>query len=281
MRKIFFLLLILLLSCSRNQIEQRKDYIVASNYPLKLIIQEITGDTGIVHCLVPPGISPHLFEPKVSDIQKLENSKVVFYASNELEGWLTKNIQNKIALISLLPKDKVKLMPDGKTLDPHFWTDPMTVYSLVDTLTNVLATYFPQSSNKFIQNAQNFKNKLIELDKELQELLAPVKNRYVFLYHPSFLYLISRYGFNYGGSIEEIPGSEPTPSQISKLVQKIQETKTKAIFSEPQLNNYTAKTVAEMAGVELYELDPLGSGEIKSYSELILKNAKTLVEALK
>jgi len=36
-----------------------------------------------------------------------------------------------------------------------------------------------------------------------------------------------------------------------------------------------------MAGVELYELDPLGSGEIKSYSELILKNAKTLVEALK
>ena len=280
--KIFFILFfILLFSCKKNQVEERKDYIFTTNYPLKLIIQEITGDTSLVRCLIPPGISPHLFEPKVSDLQKLENSKAVFYVSDEMENWVTKNIPNKIALLNLLPKENTILMPDGKTYDPHFWTDPITVYALIDTLTEIISKYYPELQSKFLVNAQNFKNKLLELDKQVQQLLSPIKNRYVFLYHPSFLYFLTRYSLNYGGSIEEIPGGEPTPTQISKLVSKIQETSTKAIFSEPQLNDYTARTVAEMAGVELYELNPLGSNAIKSYSELIINNAKTLVEALK
>lgn len=283
MKKILFLSLLVLIAfaCKKQQKTQLEDNIFTSNYPLKLILQEIAGNDISVECLVPPGISPHLFEPKISDIQKLEKAKIFFYTSDLLENWISQNIQNKVALIDLLPKDKILYFADNKTIDPHFWTDPLSVSSIIDTLAKIIAKIYPNQKDNILQNASNFKYKLLELDKTVDSILTPVKGRYVFLFHPSFNYFIKRYGLLYGGSIEEIPGSEPTPTKINMLIQKIHQTKTKSIFIEPQLNEHPAEVIAEMVGTQLYELDPLGSEQIHSFSELIINNAKTILKALK
>ncbi len=278
---VFSLLVLLAFACKNQQKRQQAEIIFTSTYPLKLIVQEIAGKSITVECLISPGISPHLFEPKVSDIQKLEQAKIFFYTSDLLENWITQNIQNKVALIDLLPKDKLLYFADNKTIDPHFWTDPFLVSSIVDTLAKIIVNNYPNQKENIIQYASNFKNNLLELDKLVDSILTPVKGQYVILFHASFNYFIKRYGLLYGGSIEEIPGSEPTPTHINTIIQKIRETKTKSIFTEPQLNEHSAKVIAEMAGTKLFELDPIGSQQIHSYSELIINNAKTLLKALK
>lgn len=278
--KLIILILLLLLACSK-QTSNQEDLIFTSNYPLKLIVQEIFGDTASVQCIVPPNVSEHTFEPKVSDIAKLERAKVVFYVSDNLDNWATKNIENRLAILYLLPEDKIYFFEDGKTPDPHFWTSPKTVFLIVDTLASILIKQFPNFQQKILENSKKFKNSLLILNDTLESLFSKIQGKYVFLFHPSFRYFIRDYGLNYGGSIEEAPGAEPTPSHLNNLIKKIRETGTKAIFTEPQLNPHTAKVLAKNAKVKLYEVDPLGNYEIKNYEQFVLKNAKTFWEALK
>lgn len=276
---LFFLLLLFVISCSKQK-ENEQKFIFTSNYPLKLIIQEIVGDSSLVVSIIPPGVSEHTFEPKVSDIAKLESSLLFLYASDNLDSWVTKKLSNKIELIKLLPKEKI-LYYDKETPDPHFWTSPRTIIALVDSISLILANKMPQNKENLERNSALFKKKLLRLDQTLDSLLAIIKGKTIFLFHPSFLYFIRDYGLTYGGSVEVIPGSEPTPSHLSELIKKIQETNTKAIFTEPQLNPHSAKVLASNANVKLYEIDPLGAKNVNSYEEFVLKNAKTLVEALK
>lgn len=274
------LFLFLLFSCSKHSTND-ENYIFTTNYPLKLIVQEIFVDTSLVGCIVPPNVSEHSFEPKVSDIAKLEKAKVVFYVSDNLDKWVAKNIQNRREVIDLLPNENLYHFEDGKTPDPHFWTSPKTVLSILDTIANILIGRFPNFQKEILENTKRFKHRLQGLDDSVETLLAPVRGKYVFLFHPSFRYFIRDYGLIYGGSIEEVPGAEPTPSHLNELIKKIKETRTKAIFTEPQLNPHTAEVLAKNANVKLYQVDPLGNFDIKNYEQFVLKNTKTFLEALR
>ncbi len=279
MKKFAIMILLILFSCSK-QYEETNGYIFTSNYPLKLIVQEIYGDPSIVQSIIPPNISEHIFEPKVSDVQKLERAKVFFYVSDELDTWVVDKVENKIELISLLPQESI-LYHQGKSLDPHFWTSPRTVFYIVDSIARILIHRFPEMKGDIEQNAKNFRMKLQNLNKTLDSLLYSIKDKPIFLFHPSFLYLIRDFGLIYGGSVEEIPGSEPSPSHLVYLSKKIQETNTKAIFTEPQLNPHSAQILAMNSKVKVFEIDPLGVQGVRTYEEFILKNAKTFVEALR
>lgn len=272
---IFF---VALASCGRNE---KGGIILASNYPLKLIIQEIVGTRIKVECLVPPSMSPHTFQPKPSDITKIEKSALFFYTSDLLDHWVLKSIENKISVLDLVPNSKRLKFEDRTTDDPHFWTDPMVVISVVDTLTNIIVTIDPESRDYYLAKADSFKIKLVQLDKDIDSILIPIKGKSVFLFHPSFRYFLFHYGLRYGGSIEEIPGAEPTPNRLSELIRQIRESGAKAIFSEPQLNPNSAKVLAETANVQLYEIDPLGSNpKIDTFEKLLFYNAKIFLKAL-
>lgn len=279
MKRLIFFLLLVFLSCT-NQHKPSNRIIFTANYPLKLIIQEIVGDTSIVQCLVPPNVSEHTFEPKVSDIQKLENARIFFYTSQTLDVWAAKNEVNKVEVIKLLPKENLHYF-EGDGIDPHFWTSPKTVLSIVDTLESILSEQFPEMRKTIEISSKNFKMKLMYLDSTVSAKLDEIKDRYIFLFHPSFLYLIRDYGLNYGGSLEENPGSEPTPLHISNLINRIKETGTKAIFSEPQLNRHSAEVLAKNAYVNLYVIDPLGSNNVRTYEDFVSRNVQTIYEALK
>lgn len=281
MNKVFTFFLLFLFACSKNTDSSISSFIYTSNYPLKLIVQEIVGDTSLVKCLVPPHVSEHTFEPKVSDINNLQKSKLVLYASDNLDKWATKSLPNRLQLLNLLPKDQIFYFEDGVTPDPHFWTSPKTVLSLVDNLSNTLIQKFPEKRQQILENSKAFKKQLQNLSDSIATLLEPVRGKYVFLFHPSFRYFIRDFGLNYGGSVEETPGAEPTPSHLNNLIKKIKETNTKAIFSEPQLNPHSAQVLAKNANVKLMEIDPIGTYDIKSYKEFVYKNAKTILDALK
>ncbi len=132
-----------------------------------------------------------------------------------------------------------------------------------------------------MDNSVKFAAKLDTLDKQVMSILADVRGKPVLLFHPSFRYLLKRYGLKYIGSVEPSPGKESSPKFLSEVVARLQAEGAKAVFYEPQLPNNPAKAVAEASGAKVYELDPNGGTEgRKTYFELILYNAYTLKKAL-
>ncbi len=139
----------------------------------------------------------------------------------------------------------------------------------------------PEYAQTFKTNADLFAKRLELLNKQIAQILNDKQGKSVFMFHPSFKYFINRYGLEYGGSIEVSPGKQPSPNYLKQLSDKIKATNTKAIFSEPQLSEISAKAVAENTGTILFVLDPLGGEKGRTkYSDLLLYNARILQKAL-
>ncbi|MBX3044472.1 MAG: zinc ABC transporter substrate-binding protein [Candidatus Kapabacteria bacterium] len=295
MKYILLFLLLYLVSCSSDSNDE-KPLFLASSYPVYSILCEIAGDAIVVDYIVPTGASPHTYLPRPSDIKYASKALGLFYIAPNFDGWITKvPSKKKIKIIDMVSLDNIIFFScnhdhsqDGSEhnhhdheIDPHFWLDPLTVLQMIEPLTRAMAELYPEGKEEFIKNSEIFSKNLLKIDKNLTEILEPVRDMDVFLHHPSFNYMLERYGLWYGGAIEESPGKEPSPKFIAELVRKIKESGVKAIFSEPQLNGKNVKIIANEAAVEIYELNPEGNSEsMRTYEDILIMNAKILRKAL-
>jgi zinc transport system substrate-binding protein len=79
------------------------------------------------------------------------------------------------------------------------------------------------------------------------------------------------------GFVEESPGKEPTPKELSILGNIIKEHQVKAIFLEPQMDRKAGETLAQEFNLKLLMLDPLGSdGKAKTIAQLIDYNWQSM-----
>lgn len=271
--------IIIISGCSRQQDKEPK-YAVTC-LPLKFILMEIIGSEEEITLLVDAGYSPHTYSPPPSVLKKMEKAELIFFVENDYDKWFIRQpYKNLTEVFKLLPESFI-LRFDDNHVDPHFWTDPLAVKTIIPDLTQILIEKEPEKAEIYKENANKFMDKLSQLDQKISEILEPVKGAEVFLFHPSFNYMLKRYGLIYAGSIEESPGKEPSPKYISDFITRIKKSETKSIFSEPQLPDKSAESIAESAGLNVYVLDPLGGIDNRNnYFNLMLYNAQILLKAL-
>jgi zinc transport system substrate-binding protein len=263
---------------------------VATIHPVAAIMREVAGDRAEVVRLLGPGASPHTYAPNPSDVRKVQNAAALVCVGSGLDAWAVDfSVRKKIALMELLPAEYRLRMAehvhgghgDG-VIDPHFWMDPLAVKAVLPALVEVLCELDPEGGGTYRANAERFGGELDALHEELRAALLPVKGRPVFLFHPSMNYLLKRYGLEFAGVIERFAGRDPSAAERIELIEKIKAASAKAIFTEPQLPEDTALSLAQDAGVEVGTLDPIGGVEGRdTYSDLLRYNARTLVEYLK
>lgn len=257
---------------------------VTTVQPLAAIVREVAGPDAEVTALVPPNASPHTYEPRPSDVGRAEDASALLMVSPLLDPWAARlPAQSRIDVLALVPVAAQQRFSDdhGAGVDPHFWTDPLTVDAMVPALVDALCARDAAGCDGYRARGATFRAALTRLDQEVAAELAPVRGQTVVLFHPSMRYLLSRYGLVLVGEIEDAPGKEPTPRQLKALVDTIRRTGTRAVFTEPQLPSRPAEVLAEAAGVKLAILDPNGGVPGRErYADLIRFNARALREAL-
>ncbi|WP_304132132.1 metal ABC transporter substrate-binding protein [Ignavibacterium album] len=295
--KIIFLFfaLVILASCSKEKSEGKN--IVVTIYPFKAIIQEIAGSEIAVNVLLPGGADPHTYEMSPSDYNKIQNAKIFFYGAETLDGWAAKlDVENKIELLKLLPENfliQIEINENHSAhqdknshhhygIDPHFWTDPLTVNSMLDSLTKILSYFYPEKKDLFRKNSEAFSKKLYDLDKKIKEEIKAVKHNKVFSAHPFYNYFFRRYGIKVVGSLEISPGQQVTPKFLKNISDEIKRENVKAILINKQHISKPAKVLAESVGIKAVELDPIGgTAGTETYEQIILHNMKIIVNELK
>lgn len=295
--KIIFLFftLFILANCSKEKSEGKN--IAVTIFPFKAIIQEIVGSEITIDVLLPGGADPHTYEMSPSDYKKIQNAKVFFYGAETLDGWAAKlEVENKIELLKLVPENVLLQIEMNENhsahqdknshhhygVDPHFWTDPLIVNSLLDSLAIVLSHSFPEKKDLFRKNSEAFSKKLYELDKKIREEIKAIKHSKVFSAHPFYNYFFKRYGIEVVGSIEISPGQQITPKLLKNIADEIKRKDVKAIFINKQHISKPAKVLAESVGIKTVELDPMGGTTgVETYEQIILQNLKIIVNELK
>lgn len=289
---IFFIYLI----SSPALYSEEKPQISVSIQPLYLIFQQLVGDDFKIHRIAPPGSSPHTYEPSPQAQTKLNESVKVFYVSEHLDHWVTKlGSQEPIAVIQLVPRSERLLATahhhhgegeahrhHGPVVDPHFWMNPETVSKSLKAIQKELCNLQTEACPRIEKRREEMEAQLEQLDQDLRESFKAFEGRSVITAHDFLAYFARRYRLRYEQPVEPIPGKEPSPRDIIRLIGLVKDRSIRVIFSEPQLSQRAVLSIAREANIEVEILDPIGvDPSIKSYRDLIEFNAKRILGSLK
>jgi zinc transport system substrate-binding protein len=297
---LFFLLTQLFaISCLADKIQ-----VIASIYPVADMVRQVGGDHVQVTCVLPPGASPHTFEPKPSLVRAFSSARIFFMIGAGLEFWANKFI--KLAgpnLMTVVLSRGVDLIastehdherhPHEKTAgtsknepavaNPHIWLDPVIAKSMVDKITAALCKVDPAHIPYYNQHSRNYLKKLDRLDHLIAATTAGFKNKRYVAFHPAWAYFARQYGLEPVGVIEAAPGRNPTPLQIKNIIVSIKQYHIRAVFAEPQLNPRAAEIIAQEANVRVLLLDPIGGPKQAfgdTYVDLMTHDLNILKEAM-
>ncbi len=272
--------------------------VVVSIHPLFDIVRQVAGAHADVVRVLPPGASPHTFDPTPRDVGRIADADLVVL-NGGLDLWLRELVEasgSRAPLVEVIADERVQgvlrgAFPDLLPIDahgavlgfnPHVWLDPLVMREAAALVAEALADVDPANAEAYATAASRVRQELLDLDAELEALLGPIAGAAFVPFHDAWPYFAARYGLDLIVEIEPFPGREPSPAYLRYALGKIAASGASAVFSEVQLNRRPAEVVAAEAGIELFELDPLGGFPGReAYDELLRHNAGVLLEGLR
>lgn len=252
--------LVLLLGC-KGTIETEKPRVVCSLFPLYEFALTVGGDKAEVSLLLPPGVEPHAWEPKASDLVAISKADLFLCVSERLEPWAGDVVRGASheGLKVLVATEGLELLDDKDTAtrDPHIWLDLSYDQVIVARTAEALSSIDPANGFYYRNNASAYNEKLLALDRRYKQALAACRHRHLVLGgHSAFSYLARRYGLKqvplYGVSAD----SEPTPRRLAEVVEIAKDLKVNYIFYETLVSPKLAEVVAEEIGARTLVLNP-------------------------
>lgn len=256
MRKLFFLIALLptLLFCTD---------IVVSIPPTRYIVQRIVGHSLSIEVLVPPGLSPHSFEPNAKEILDVSQATVWFQIGECFEKRVTLVFPGSMKKVNLL--ESINIKPTFHD-DTHIWMTTKLIEDQANAIHKSLASIYPEKEDLFTSNLEKFKNELHALNEDIKNITKSAPNKTVLVVHPAFGHFCKEYGFTQL-SIEDY-GREPSPKYLQELLKAAQKAKINRIFIAPEYSTKEALVLARELGAKLVTIDP--------YREDVLANLKEI-----
>ncbi len=285
-------LLALVLASAARAAEDAPLQIVASVYPLELIVREIGGERVSVRTLVPPGASPHAFEPRPGDMARLARARYFVRVGGGFDDWAEKLAAAAPASLEIVVVADLDARRDpeagpgahARHSGPHVWLDPLFVRDvLVPAVEHRLSEADPPGEIHYRARARAFADRLGALDREIRSILGSASGRRYVAFHNAWRHFANRYGLEEVAVVHEFAGEEPTPRELGRLIRAARDARLKAILVEPQLSSGTAAVIAAECGAGTVTVDPLGDPEDPdrdSYGELLRFNARAFAVAL-
>jgi zinc/manganese transport system substrate-binding protein len=279
----------------------RKLRVVATIPDLKSLAEAVGGDLVEVDSLTRGTQNFHEAEVRPSMMLKLRRADAVIENGLDLDAWadvaiegsnnpeIIRGARGRIEIsrgIELLevPTTRVDrsmgdVHPRG---NPHFSLDPGLAPIITQNIVDGLARVMPESRATFEQNRAAFLAQLQQRMTQWTKIMEPWRGSKVVVFHPDFIYLLTRFGLVQAGTVEDRPGIPPSPQHLVTLIRQMKEEKIKVILVEPWNDIKLANKVAEEAGAKALVM-ATAVGAVKgadNYIAAIDYNITTLAKAL-
>ncbi|MFC1703098.1 metal ABC transporter substrate-binding protein [Patescibacteria group bacterium] len=281
---------------SEETVVSHEKSVAATIFPIFDIVQNVAGDEVDVVLILPPGASPHTYEPTPATLVMIQRSEVAYAVGHGLDDWVDGLLSNagteKMVVDDNVPlhvreeEDESEEEEHGHghehgDIDPHYWLDMLNGMAIARTVAGDLSARFPDSAAVFDRNLDVYLTRLRETHTSLLETLKPVEGRGLVTIHDAWGYFAEAYGMHVVGTFEPSPGREPAPQYLATLIQAVQEAGSRTLFTEPQVSTGSLDAFLSDNNLAIAILDPLGGEPGRdSYVELMLHNASVVAQAL-
>jgi zinc transport system substrate-binding protein len=264
-----------------------KLHVVTTFYPLYALAKQIGGDQVSVTCLVPTGVEPHEWTPKMKDMTTITAADMFIYNGAGFEGWVDDflSTQQLDGLTVIQASKGVSLIQNG-TVDPHVWTSPKSAKMMAKNIYLGLVKLDAKHKSTYDKNWQVVQDELTKLQATYRNVIRQAKSREIVVSHDAFAYLARDFGLTQVSLMGLSPESEPTANDMREISDFVKKHDVKYILVEELSSPKLAKTLADDLAVQTLVFHPLeGLTEQQkkagdTYLKLMEKNAGILQKAL-
>lgn len=260
--------------------------VVTSFYPVYVAALNVT--SGVEGVEVTNLTSPHLgclhdYQLTAGDVRKVAEADVLLANGAGMEPFLGKVAQQSPGLRVVEVSEGIPLL-DGNS---HVWVSFDGARRQVDNIVAALGEAAPDKADAFRANAEAYKSRLAALEERMREALAPHAGTAIVTFHEAFPYFARDFNLEIVGVIEREPGAEPGARELADTIKLVRERGVKALFTEPQYSDQSARVIAAETGAGVYELDPVATGPTEpaaargAWLAAMEKNLAVLQDALR
>jgi ABC-type Zn uptake system ZnuABC Zn-binding protein ZnuA len=258
--------------------------VAATIFPLYDIARNVAGAIADVILVLPPGASPHTFEPTPASVRALSGAETLFVIGHGLDDWAARlargaGVPRVVRVDAGIGLRRTNAEARGR-VDPHYWLSAQNANAIARTVAAELARRAPGRRAEIETSLATYLARLDATDAEVRGLLADLPTRKIATFHDAFGYFAAAYGLEVAAVFEPYAGREPSPQFVVEFQRKIRASGVRVVFTEPQLSVDALRPIARDLGVTLAILDPLGGlpGR-EQYVDLLRFNARAVVDA--
>lgn len=254
--------------------------------PMQEWVQRIAGDRVAVTLIMPPGSSPHSFEPSPRQLMELGSAQIWFVIGIDFEYPLLPKVRAmypKLAIVDVTKNVKFRTLkpgeqetdaaPAGGPVDPaltnrdqHSWLGYDQAKAEIAAIRDELIARDPSEAALYRSNYDKYMKEIESTYLRLKTELAPLLGSNVFVYHPAFGYFFDMFGITQVAV--ELAGKEPTQKELMSLIELAKKDKARAIFTQVQFSESAAKAVAGAIGAAVVPIDPLAGDWLENLSRM-------------
>ncbi len=284
------------MSCQPSLTDSRKSIVVTYSI-LGSVVRDLVGDQAEVIVPMPNGLDPHDWQPSAKDIETFNKADLIVENGLGLEEGMEKTLETARArgVKFFTASDHIVVrrvglgegIPEGDpdqaigAPDPHLWTDPLAMKSIVVALAGELKNDFGMD---VAARAADLETRLDTLNTDVITIVAlvPENERKLITGHESMGYFARRYGFKLVGVIIPSLSSQAAVSaaNMAALKQAILDNDVKAIFTELGTSPAEAKAIGAETDVKVVQLATHALPADSSYISFIRNLATVIADAL-
>jgi zinc transport system substrate-binding protein len=281
----WFLCVILCL-CATMATASSPPQVVVSIKPLHSLVASVMGDTGEPMLLVSGAASPHDFQLKPSQMQRLRQARLIFYVDDGLEVFLHRaltGLPEAVQRVAVAERTGIALLPrraggaweahphcenhhhahghadTGQGGDPHLWLNPDHAIRMVAVIAEALSQAYPEHQVVYARNAAATIQRIHALDARLRQSFASVQGAPFIVFHDAYQYLERKYGLQAVGAVTLDPEESPPPGRVIALRVRLKATGVQCVFREPGFSERLVQTLTDGSTAQMGVLDPEGT----------------------
>lgn len=301
MKKVSVLLLILIMltGCTvKDEVRSDDLQIVASFYPVYIAtLNIIDGAENVslsnltsteVGCL-------HDYQLTTANMLTLNKADVLIINGGGMENFVQKAIDNCKELKVVDSSEGILEEHEEEHVEheehehhdhgenAHIWVSLSLYIKQVENIKNGLCEIDPSNKEIYEKNANEYIEKLEKLKNEMHEKLDDIEDKNIVTFHEAFEFFAEEFDLNIVAVIEREPGTYPSAGELAEIIDIVEQTNAKAVYTEPQYFENAANIIARETGKKLYSLNPIVTGELEkeAYEKAMRENLEVLVESLK
>ncbi|NLV27578.1 MAG: zinc ABC transporter solute-binding protein [Methanomicrobiales archaeon] len=249
--------------------------------PQEEFIRAIAGESNIsVLVMVPPGASPHTFEPTPSQIAELEQADlyVALGSGVEFENRWIERIRELYPELTIVNSSRTIPLLSGsghgdeeKGTDPHVWMSLTNAATIVRETCEGIVEIEPGRKDLYEQNRDTYLEQLNQVDGLIHNSLQDLSSRTILVYHPSLGYFCRDYDLTQMAAEEA--GHEPSAQGLADVITRAKTLGITFIFAEPETSTRQAETLAKELNGTVILISPLAGNYLENMQEIAQKIA--------